>query len=66
MTALDSRRRLVLVAFLATYVVVVGTLFFMLPRVGSQVVIEILGVWFMVLVVVAIIASRIRSRTTTF
>ena len=61
----DSRKRLILLAFVATYVVIVGNLFFLLPHVGSQTVVEILCVWIMFIAVVLIIASRIRLKTTT-
>ena len=60
--ALDRRQRLVLVALVVGYFVILGLVFFLLPIVGSQVVIEVVGLWIVVMMAVLVFGPRLMKR----
>ena len=55
---MDPRRKSVLLTFIIGYVVITGVLFLLIPYLGSQVVIEGLVVWIIVVLAIALYAGR--------
>jgi hypothetical protein len=57
-----SRRTPVLIAFVVGYFFIVAVLFFLIPHLGVQIISQILLVWVLVVVAIALVALRRRER----
>ena len=55
---MDNRRTPVILAFVVAYFFVVAVVFFLIPRLGVQIIYEVLAIWVLVMVFIALYALR--------
>jgi hypothetical protein len=58
---LDNRRTPVFLAFIVGYFFIVAVLLFLIPHLGVQIIYEVLAVWILVVLAIALIAGRRRK-----